>query len=250
MTDPATPMIYYRDVSIAYGKVIVVHNMDMEVRAGQTFGLMGLNGAGKTTMIKALLGLRDYKGGEISINGRDRFDPDARQILAYLPERFDPPWFLKGAEFVKFSMDLYGRSFDRAELEALADRLDLERRALDRRVQTYSKGMRQKLGIMATLLTGCKILILDEPMSGLDPQARAAVKGVLKDVAKSGTTIFFSSHILADMDEICDEVAVMHRGRIAFTGTPKALKAEGQSESIERSFLNVINNMDMTSAAA
>lgn len=241
------PMIRFRDVVLGYSRKIVITGLNLDVPDGLTFGLMGLNGAGKTTLIKALLGLRELRGGAISIAGDDASKPGAHRNLAYLPERFDPPWFLKGDEFIKFSVELYKAPFDRAEMETLAARLKLDPKVLRNRMQTYSKGMRQKVGLMATILTGCPLLVLDEPMSGLDPAARAAVKDVLRDVRAAGRTVFFSSHILADIDEICDTVAVLHRGEIMFTGQPSALKQRGGSENLERSFLSVIGDTSFQS---
>jgi len=108
-------------------------------------------------------------------------------------------------------------------------------------VQTFSKGMRQKLGLLGTLLTGCPLLILDEPMSGLDPRARAFVKDMLRDVKAQGRTVFLSSHILSDMQELCDRVVVLHDTKFQFEGPPQGLLQVGQSDNIERAFLNVID---------
>jgi len=229
-----------RDVAISYGKKNVIPGLSFEVLSGETFGLMGLNGAGKTTMIKAVLGLRDHERGAIEIYGQDRLSKASKRRFAYLPERFEPPWFLSGMEFVQFSMRLYDVPFDRDAAIGLAARLALDPDVLGRRVQTYSKGMRQKLGIMATLLTGCQLLVLDEPMSGLDPQARALVKDSLREARAAERTIFLSSHILSDMNEICDRVAVIHEGHMVFIGTPAALKERGGSDNLERAFLQVI----------
>ncbi|MCM2343867.1 MAG: ABC transporter ATP-binding protein [Alphaproteobacteria bacterium] len=205
------------------------------------FGLMGLNGVGKTTMIKSILGLRDPDLGQIDILGTDRLSLSSKRQLAYLPERFDPPWFLSGIEFIKFSLKLYRAPFVKSEVEAAAIQLALDPAVLRNRVQTYSKGMRQKLGLLATLLTGCPLLILDEPMSGLDPRARAHVKDMLRAVKAQGRTVFLSSHILSDMSELCDRVVVLHDCRFRYEGTPADLCRYGQSENIERAFLNVID---------
>lgn len=228
-------------VDVAYGKTRVLHGIDLSIGEGETFGLMGLNGAGKTTMIKSILGLRDIMAGNITVFGADRTSDESRKHYAYLPERFDPPWFLKGMEFVRFSLSLYNAPFDDAAVRAAAQSLALDPAVLDRRVQTYSKGMRQKLGLLGTILTGCGLFILDEPMSGLDPRARAAVKDMLLETKAAGKTIFLSSHILADMDEICDRVAVLHEGRILYTGTPAGLKDQTGTESLERAFLKKID---------
>ena len=217
----------------------------LEVRSGETFGLMGLNGAGKTTMIKCILGLREQDSGDISIFGDPKNSQISKSKFSYLPEKFEPPWFLKGMEFVQFCMKLYGRSLSEKEILEAAESLALDTDALNRQVHTYSKGMRQKLGIMGTLLTGCSLFILDEPMSGLDPQARALVKKMINNVKHQDRTIFLSSHILADMDEICDRVAVLHDSGIQFIGTPSELKASTKAKNLEQAFLEYIEKKDV-----
>ncbi len=240
----------FQNVSIDYGRKQAVFGCSLSVSRGVTFGLMGLNGAGKTTLIKSLLGLRDMREGRILLEGRDSRSPEARKVLAYLPERFDPPLFLKGREFIKFSMELYGAMFDRPAMETLAVRLKLDPSVLNNRMTTYSKGMRQKTGLMATIMTGCPLLVLDEPMSGLDPAARACVKDVVRQMQEEGRTVFFSSHILGDMDEICGHVALMHQGHIIFDGTPSGLKAKEGSASLEQAFLKAIDSSGLNSQAA
>lgn len=228
-------------VSVSYGKKLVLDNLSMNVGAGEMFGLMGLNGVGKTTMIKSILGLRDPDQGNIRIFGNDRLSMASKQKLAYLPERFDPPWFLSGMEFIKFSLALYKTPFSEAAAKEGAEKLALDPSVLKNRVQTFSKGMRQKLGLLATVMTGCPLLILDEPMSGLDPRARALVKDMLQQVKAEGRTVFLSSHILADMQELCGRVIVLHGTKFQYEGTPQGLLQVGQSENIERAFLNVID---------
>ncbi|HEY0900787.1 MAG TPA: ABC transporter ATP-binding protein, partial [Micavibrio sp.] len=188
-----------------------------------------------------ILGLRDPDAGNILIFGADRLSMASKRQLAYLPERFDPPWFLSGLEFIKFSLSLYKTPFTEAAAREAAERLALDPAVLKNRVQTYSKGMRQKLGLLATILTGCPLLILDEPMSGLDPRARALVKDMLRDVKAQGRTVFLSSHILSDMQELCDRVIVLHDTKFRYEGTPQGLLQYGQSDNIERAFLNVID---------
>lgn len=229
-----------QNVNIAYGKNPVVKEVSFSVRQGETFGLIGLNGVGKTSLIKAVLGLRPVNSGSIKINGYNPDTKDARASLAYLPERFDPPWFLSGRAFIKFSLNLYKRAFENESIIQFAKRLELDPAALGRRVQTYSKGMRQKLGLMGTVLTNANLLILDEPMSGLDPLARVRVKDVLQECRTSGKTVFLTSHVLVDMDEICDRVAVMHQGQIQFIGTPEELRKKTGAENLERAFLQLI----------
>ena len=229
-----------KDVTIAYGKTDIVHSANFDVQSGEMFGLIGLNGAGKTTLMKTILALRDPKAGEIKVFGRSNTNKEARKDIVYLPERFDPPWFLTGMEFVEFSLKLYKQPFHRDQVIEAAEKLALDSDALDRRVQTYSKGMRQKLGLIGTILTNCRFMILDEPMSGLDPLARTRVKDMLMEVKSREQTIFICSHILADLDEICNRVAIIDQGHIKFVGAPKDLKKQTKIDNLERAFLQFI----------
>jgi ABC-2 type transport system ATP-binding protein len=242
MTQENSLALDINSIAVSYGKKNVLEDYSLQVQAGETFGLMGLNGAGKTTLIKSILGLRQLKAGEISIYGAPHENAKSRKVLAYLPERFDPPMFLSGLEFVSFSLSLYGTSFKKEQAYEFAEKLALDPNVLKNRVQTYSKGMRQKLGLMATIMTDCPLLILDEPMSGLDPLARAYLKDVLRDVREKGRTIFLSSHVLADMNEICDRVSVLHDGKMEYLGTPSQMLVVADNENIERAFLNIIGN--------
>ena len=231
-----------RSVSISYGRRKVINNMDLSIVQGETFGLIGLNGVGKTTLIKTVLGLREPDEGDIAIFGMERSNESGKRKLAYLPERFEPPPFLTGMEFLRFSVRLYGIVPDTDAIIREAEGVMLDPAVLKNRVQTYSKGMRQKLGLISVFLTQCPLLILDEPMSGLDPRARALVKDALARVHAGGRTVFLSSHILSDMSEICDRVGVLDHGNMAFTGPPEALCRAGGSDNIERAFLNVIDD--------
>lgn len=236
-------------VAAGYGHGNVIEGIDFKVKSGETFGLMGLNGVGKTTLIKVMLGLMESTEGHVEVFGRKTLDPESKRKIAYLPERFEPPNFLSGLEFIRFSLRLYGTKFVEDEVLEAADRLALDRAALRRRVNTYSKGMRQKTGLLGTLLTGCPLLILDEPMSGLDPRARVHVKDEILACRERGMTVFLSSHILADMDEICDHVGVIHDGRLMFRGTPAELKTQTDQEYLERAFLETISKSGGEEAA-
>lgn len=240
-SDPlSVPALEISNLTAGYGKKVVLTDVSFSVKQGQTYGLIGLNGVGKTTLIKTVLSLKNQISGDIRIFGYDRESREARLRLSYLPERFDPPWFLKGGEFIEFSSSLYGRKVKRENMEEACAKLALDPSVLKNKVQTYSKGMRQKLGLVATVLTGCDMLILDEPMSGLDPLARSLVKSLLQSVREQGRTVILSSHILSDMDEICDHVSVTHGGTIPFTGTPAELRDQMGNESLEKSFLKLI----------
>jgi ABC-2 type transport system ATP-binding protein len=236
----AVPAIGVKSVTAHYGGANVIENISFEVRTGETFGLIGLNGVGKTTLIKILLGLMPASQGGVTLFGHETLEAEGKKMIAYLPEKFEPPFFLSGMEFVKFSLDLYKRPFSEEAVLAAADRVSLSRAALHRRVNTYSKGMRQKIGLIGTWLTECPLLILDEPMSGLDPRARVLVKDEIAACRNRGMTVFLSSHILADMDEICDRIGIIHDQKLQFVGTPAALKEKTQKDSLERAFLKII----------
>lgn len=240
MTQKPPAALSVAGITMGYDGRDVIHDISLEILPGETFGLIGLNGAGKTTLIKAILGLRDQRKGEIRIDGHPCTSPHSKSKLAYLPERFEPPWFLSGMEFIKFSIGLYKQKFDQQLVLEAARSLALDTDALKRRVQTYSKGMRQKLGLLGTVLTNCSLLILDEPMSGLDPLARSLVKDMLGQIKARGHTVFLSSHILADMDEICDRVAILHEGQIKFIGKPAEIKEKTGCDNLERAFLHFI----------
>ncbi|MGH1377612.1 MAG: ABC transporter ATP-binding protein [Alphaproteobacteria bacterium] len=233
------------DVCVSYAGKPAISNICLDVKPGEVFGLMGLNGAGKTTLIKSVLGLRDQDEGQIYILGESKGDKSSKEQLSYLPEKFEPPWFLTGFEFLKFSLELYNQTFDKDDIVKTAESLALDSDALDRRMNTYSKGMRQKLGLMGTMLTGCSLFILDEPMSGLDPLARSLVKKMIIDMKNEDRTIFLSSHILADMDEICDRVALLHDGEIRYVGTSKELKEITKTDNLEKAFLEFIENKEV-----
>ena len=130
----------------------------------------------------------------------------------------------------------------------MADGMGLKTSFLCKRAQTYSKGMRQKLGLMTTLLTGCPLLVLDEPMSGLDPLARAQVKELLAKAKTEGRTIFICSHIMSDLEELCARIAVMHEGRIVFIGKPAELLAQTGQSHLERAFLSLVTKVEARAA--
>lgn len=237
------PPLAIQSLSAGYGKRTVISGIEFTVGEGEVFGLIGLNGAGKTTLIKAILGLGKAEGS-IHIFGDPAGPPEGRRRLAYLPEKFQPSPLLRGWEFVSLTLDYYRIPLDRDAAIALCTGLDLDSNVLDRSVRTYSKGMGQKLGLVGTLLTGLPLLILDEPMSGLDPRARIMLKDRLLEYRGGGKTVFFSSHILADIEEICDRVAVIHEGALTFLGTPAELVARHTAPTLERAFLAAIDEAD------
>lgn len=228
-----------------YGRVSALADFSLDVQRGEFFALVGVNGAGKTTLIKCLLDFCEVDGGAIGIFGISHRLTSARTRLAYLPERFNPPFYLTGRDFVRYMLELYRTPYDEAQVARLFGALDLDLTALDRPARTYSKGMTQKLGLAACLLSGKDLYVLDEPTGGLDPKARALLKLELKALRRSGRTVFFTSHALPDVAELCDRMAVLHAGRLRFAGTPRELAQHYGAPDLEQAFLACIS----TSAA-
>lgn len=241
MTSPdcAVPL-EIASVSKSYNGPRVLTDISFALREGEMFGLIGLNGAGKTTLIKIILDLIKSSAGEARLFGIASTEVAARAKLSYLPEKFQPSRYLQGYEYLELSLSYYGRTLDRSAARDMAARLDLNPDVLSQRVGTYSKGMGQKLGLAGAFLIDAPLFILDEPMSGLDPRARIRLKEVLLEARARGRTIFFSSHILADIDEICDRIGVIHEGGLQFLGTPADFKVRHGGASLEQSFLRLI----------
>ncbi len=196
--------------------------VDLEVPTGTAFGLIGLNGAGKTTFIKSLLAVVRPDAGEVSVLGGDPEDPAVRRRIGYLPERlllrdaYTPRVFLRTIAAFKALPDADAdvtRQLDRVGLAADADR----------RVGGFSKGMRQRLGLAAALLGAPELLVLDEPTDGVDPIGRIAIRGLLREERARGATIFLNSHLLTETERVCDRVAILAAGKVVTETTLEAL---------------------------
>jgi ABC-2 type transport system ATP-binding protein len=199
--------------------VQAVENVDLEVKSGEIFGFIGPNGAGKTTTIKVLTGLVMPTSGEAWVSDIPVSDPNSRAELGFLPEGTFFHDYLTGAEFLDFHGSLLGipRDVRRARIPKLLERVGLSD-AADRQIRRYSKGMRQRAGLAQALIGEPEIVILDEPMSGLDPLGRKDVRDVILSLRDEGKTVFFSSHILEDAEVICDQVAIILSGKVVKQG--------------------------------
>jgi ABC-type multidrug transport system ATPase subunit len=236
----ASPL-HVHEVHKSYANRKVLDDISFSLVPGEIFGLIGLNGAGKTTLIKILLDLINAEQGHAEIFDIPATNLHARRNLSYLPEKFQPSRYLKGVEYLDIALSYYGKKLDVALAKHYAASLDLDPNVLDVRVGSYSKGMGQKLGLLGAFMVDASLLVLDEPMSGLDPSARIKLKNMLLGARKDGKTVFFSSHILSDLDEICDRIGVIHNGKLFFIGTPGEFKARyGNEASLEKAFLNSI----------
>jgi ABC-2 type transport system ATP-binding protein len=234
------PVIRFTKVDKRFGQSQVLHGVEFEIASGEFFGLAGVNGAGKTTLIKCLLDFCALDGGAISLFGTPHREPAARSRLAFLPERFNPPYYLTGREFLRYMLSLHHQPWDESRVAEILEQLGLETTALARPVRSYSKGMTQKLGLAACFLSERDLYILDEPLSGLDPSARIRVKSLLAKLKTEGRTLFFTSHALHDIEDICDHMAILHKGSPRFRGSPRALAETYGETSIERAFLRCI----------
>jgi ABC-2 type transport system ATP-binding protein len=207
-------------------KYWILRDLSFEVRAGEIFGFIGTNGAGKTTTIKLALGLLTPDSGSVRIFGEDAGRPQARRRLGFLPEN---PYFydyLTGSEFLDFHARLHGfRQPERQRrVHDMLERVGLGNRG-DRQLRLFSKGMLQRIGLAQALINDPDLVILDEPMSGLDPIGRRDVRDLILDLKRRGRTVFFSTHILSDTELICDRVGMLVRG---------SLKAVGPVEDLVR----------------
>ena len=225
-SDAGTPVIVARGVHKHYGLIHAVDGVDLEVRSGELFGLIGHNGAGKSTMFKMMLGLIPLTAGEIRIDGAPVPGSDFRAVrrkVGYLPENVVLYDNLTGAETLDFFARLKGVS--PAQNAALLERVGLMH-AAKRRVREYSKGMRQRLGFAQALLGTPRILFLDEPTTGLDPEAIRGFYAILRQLKGEGVTMVITSHILAEIQERVDRLAIMAAGKVQATGTVQALREQ------------------------
>lgn len=231
-------------ISKNFGKHQVLSDIHIEVPAGHIYGLVGLNGIGKTTLIKIILDLIKPTQGTSHIFGDSSLRPESRYHLTYMPEKFLPSPNLKGEEFLALALSFYDVSYDAKKAEQLAKELDLVPSVLPNMLRKYSKGMGQKIGLMSNFLADRPLMIFDEPMSGLDPRAKIFLKQRMKQAREEGKTIFFSSHILSDIEELCDHVAVLHDTKLLFAGVPEDFREQHQGKTLEESFLNILKADD------
>lgn len=192
--------------------VLALDSLSLELRPGEVFGFLGPNGAGKSTTIKILTGQIRPTSGEAKVLGFSAGEVEGRRQMGYLPENPSFYDFLTGREYLRFVARCFGADTSKA-VELVLEKVDLTA-AADRPMRTYSKGMVQRLGIAQTLVHDPELYILDEPMSGLDPMGRALVKDIIKDLKRRGKSVFFSTHITADVEVVCDRLGVIVGGRL------------------------------------
>lgn len=200
-------------------EILAVDELSLEIPQGSAFGLLGPNGAGKTTTVKMLLTAVRPSSGHALLFGRDSRDPRARLDVGYLPENHRFPTYNTGRRMLDFYAALSGMPAAERRIRAaeLLERVGLADRA-DDRIGKYSKGMLQRLGLAQALMHRPKILILDEPGDGVDPLGRRMIRDLLREQQAQGVTVFLNSHLLAEVEQFCDEVAIIRKGRLALEG--------------------------------
>ncbi len=227
-------MIEARHLRKVYDGVEAVRDVSLAVMCGEVYGFLGPNGAGKTTTLKMLLGLARPSSGRARLLGRPPSDPAARRGVGFLPEHFRfPPW-LQAREVLEVHAGLHGMApaDSRGQVARLLDRVGLAGREATP-LEAFSKGMLQRLGLAQALLNDPRVVFLDEPTSGLDPLGRRLVRDLIRELKASGVAVFLNSHLLGEVEVVCDRVAIIDRGRVIRSGPPTALPGSGMEVEIE-----------------
>ena len=237
-------MIKISNVSKSYIKnKKSIDSLDLEVKNGEIFGFLGPNGAGKTTTIRMITGILNPDEGDILIDGNSiKTNPiEAKKAIGFVPDSPDMFLRLKGIEYLNFMADVYDVPVEtrKQKIEELTKKFEIYD-DLNSQIQSYSHGMRQKIVICGALLSEPKNWILDEPMTGLDPKSSYDLKEMMKEHAKSGKTVFFSTHVLEVAEKICDRVGIINKGKLVFVGTLEEMKEKfKENGSLEELFLEI-----------
>ncbi len=235
-----------------FGPVKAISNLSIKIEEGQVYGLLGPNGSGKSTLMKIIVGLIRPDGGEISIFGLRPYERplDVRRIIGYVPENPRLYDFLTAREYLEFVSDLYGldKEGKRDRIGHFLDAFDLSGRE-DEMLSGYSQGMRQKVAIIGSLLHRPRLLIMDEPLNGLDPRSAKIVKDLLNRLSREGVTTIFSTHVLEIAQAICNRIAILYRGSLVSEGTMDELKARAgmKGSSLEDIFFMLTGGFDVRS---
>ncbi len=229
-------MIELQNVTKRFGSFTAVDGVSLKIEAGQFFGFLGPNGAGKTTTIKMLTGLYEPTAGHCFVNGHDvHWTPlEAKRSFGYVP---DQPYLyekLTGREFLHFVGGLFGMRYDevKKKIDDVKDLFEISP-FMDKRAEEYSQGMRQRIVLTAGLLHDPKVLIIDEPIVGLDPRSARLVKDTLKHKTRQGLTVFMSTHLLEIVEELCDRIAIIKSGKIIYEDTPTTRNGELEDMFLE-----------------
>ena len=230
------------NLSYSISGIDILKALDLEIESESYFAIAGINGAGKSTLIKLILDLiRPSPGSDIKIFDQHNRATDCRNQLAYLPEKFDVKKGVSGWQYLDFVSSIYQRSLDQKRARELAEKLDFPVDRLQSKIGAYSKGMVQKLGLVSCFMLDRKLLILDEPLSGLDPRARFHFKNLLIEERHKKPTIIYSTHMLADAEEICDQFGILHEGEMKFVGNPAECLQQYSASTLEQAYMQCIS---------
>ncbi|MFQ6794320.1 ABC transporter ATP-binding protein [Thomasclavelia sp.] len=232
-------MLKIEHLSKRYGEKKAVDDLSLHIKAGQIYGFIGHNGAGKTTTLKSIAGILQFDQGDILIDGKSiKQEPIAcKQIMAYIPDNPDLYEYLSGIKYLNFIGDIYGIDLTKrqerikkySEMFEIAD-------SLKDPISAYSHGMKQKLAVISALIHQPKLMIMDEPFVGLDPKATHLLKGLMKEICDQGGAIFFSTHVLEVAEKLCDQIAIIKKGKLIVAGNTQDVIGD---DSLEEVFLEL-----------
>ncbi len=234
-------MIKAQNLKKVYGGDFVsVDDLSFHINKGEIVGFVGQNGAGKTTTIKMLTGILMPTEGSVIINGYDMKPMEAKLSMGYIADNPDIFLRLTGLEYVNFIADIYGVSTSdrKTRIEQMAERFGMED-SLTRQMVSYSHGMRQKMMVIAALVHNPPVWILDEPMTGLDPNAAYELKKMMREHADAGNCVFFSTHVLEVAEKLCDKIIMIRKGKDIYQGTLEKLEAQHKNKSLEEIFVEM-----------
>jgi len=244
------PALKLAGVTKRYGDIVAVDYLDLEVRQGEVFGLLGPNGSGKSTTLKMVLGLVRPDSGSVDVFGMNvqEHPVEVKRMVGYVPESPRIYEFLTGLEFLDLTGDVYSMntSEKKKRIEEYLHALELEEREGDL-ISSYSEGMKQKIVVISALMHRPKLLLLDEPLSGLDPRSARIIKDLIRELASEGVTTIMSTHVLEIAQAMCDRIAIMYDGRLLALGSMEALRQQARmpSSGLEDIFLKLTGTSDI-----
>ncbi|WP_308553723.1 ABC transporter ATP-binding protein [uncultured Peptoniphilus sp.] len=239
-------MLEIKNLTKKFGDKVAVDNIDLSVKSGEIYGFLGPNGAGKTTTIKMIVGMLMPDGGSISVDGIDAINDDveAKRQIAYVPDSPEIYDIMTGRQYLNFIADVFELSDEERnkQIDRYAEVFEMKEN-LDVMIAGYSHGMKQKIVIMGALIHSPKLLILDEPMVGLDAKSSFRLKEIMRALANEGRTVFFSTHVMEVAENLCDRIGIINRGKIIAVGTLDEIKAAAKDTgSLEKIFLELTDD--------
>lgn len=239
-------MLEIKNLTKKFGDKVAVNDIDLSVKSGEIYGFLGPNGAGKTTTIKMIVGMLMPDGGSISVDGIDAINDDveAKRQIAYVPDSPEIYDIMTGRQYLNFIADVFELSDEERnkQIDRYAEVFEMKEN-LDVMIAGYSHGMKQKIVIMGALIHSPKLLILDEPMVGLDAKSSFRLKEIMRALADEGRTVFFSTHVMEVAENLCDRIGIINKGKIITVGTLDEIKAAAKDTgSLEKIFLELTDD--------